>query len=476
MLWLAAHFPMLGLETQCRAARAEADGGPAVLVEDARVVQANAQARQAGIAIGSTLATAHSIAAQLAYWPRAPEAERQRLAFLGLAGYRYTSRVSLAPPAGLLLEVRGSVRLFGGLAALTAQVAAGFQSLGHAANLAAAQTPLASLALARAGLDGLPGDAAAALRQAPLASTDLPAKVLERLADMGIQRLGQLLELPTPELGMRFEPLLVDYLDRLTGRKGDPRQAIEPPERFVSSRHLAEPISSKDALLPPMRRLAAELARWLAIRRFGAGMLRWTFKPLAGTALDMDIRLADASADDRSFLALSQLKLDAAELPAEVMSLVLRADLVTPAEPVTGDLLGRRDERAPARVQLADLLTAKLGEDAVRRLQAVDDHRPEAAWSAAALVSAGSRTKAAVGRASRTREPVPRTRPLWLVDPPQPVHAKHFEVLSGPERIATGWWDAPVARDYFIAVAGTGAQCWLYRDHDGAWYLHGYFA
>jgi protein ImuB len=56
-------------------------------------------------------------------------------------------------------------------------------------------------------------------------------------------------------------------------------------------------------------------------------------------------------------------------------------------------------------------------------------------------------------------------------------------LLSGPERIESGWWDAALAeRDYFIAEAGDGALVWIYRARlplssagEGGWFLHGRF-
>ena len=105
-VWLAAHLPTLGFEIH-----ADADpAAPTVLIEDSRVVQANALAQEAGIEAGTTLATAHSIVAGLEYFQRDAQAERERLARLGLVGYRFSPRVSLTPPADLLIEVRGSLR------------------------------------------------------------------------------------------------------------------------------------------------------------------------------------------------------------------------------------------------------------------------------------------------------------------------------------------------------------------------------
>jgi protein ImuB len=59
-----------------------------------------------------------------------------------------------------------------------------------------------------------------------------------------------------------------------------------------------------------------------------------------------------------------------------------------------------------------------------------------------------------------------------------------LQLLAGPERIESGWWDgALAARDYFIARANDGALVWIYRtrllcDHDegSGWFLHGRFA
>ena len=49
------------------------------------------------------------------------------------------------------------------------------------------------------------------------------------------------------------------------------------------------------------------------------------------------------------------------------------------------------------------------------------------------------------------------------------------ELLAGPERIESGWWDrTDVARDYYVARAEDGARLWVFRDlANGAWYLQG---
>jgi protein ImuB len=54
---------------------------------------------------------------------------------------------------------------------------------------------------------------------------------------------------------------------------------------------------------------------------------------------------------------------------------------------------------------------------------------------------------------------------------------KSLRLISGPERLESGWWDGgDVERDYFIACGDDGQQLWVYLDRRRrAWYLHGMF-
>ena len=63
----------------------------------------------------------------------------------------FTSRVSLESPDAVLLEVRGSFRLFGGAQGLCRQLLERGRAAGYALHWSLAPTPLAALVLARAG-------------------------------------------------------------------------------------------------------------------------------------------------------------------------------------------------------------------------------------------------------------------------------------------------------------------------------------
>ena len=60
----------------------------------------------------------------------------------------------------------------------------------------------------------------------------------------------------------------------------------------------------------------------------------------------------------------------------------------------------------------------------------------------------------------------------------RPRHDGPLELLAGPERIESGWWDgADVQRDYYVASDRHGAQLWIYRECAARerWFLHGIF-
>jgi hypothetical protein len=71
-----------------------------------------------------------------------------------------------------------------------------------------------------------------------------------------------------------------------------------------------------------------------------------------------------------------------------------------------------------------------------------------------------------------------RVRPLWLLHRAQPL-AGIAEVLAGPERIESGWWDGDdQRRDYYVVRTRQGQQAWAFLavGASSSWMLHGWFA
>jgi len=484
MLWFCVELPALGLEVCAR--RMVDESRPAVLVENNRVVARNAVALDSGVAIGSSLATAHSLCHRLEHFSRDIAAEHERLRFLADAAYRFSASISIHEPSAFLLEISGSLRLFGGLYGLKRGLISLLGELGHRAVIGIAHTPLAALALARAQenceLPRWPETSEAkaqslkSLRRISLHHSECDSDTVERLSNMGIDTLGQLFALPTTELGRRFGPRLLDYLDRLTGQRPDPRICITPTARFTTELTFLQSISSKEALAFPMQRLAQEFCNWLIGRQLGAIRIAWRFSPFNSDAVEMEIEFAQPQQSKQALLSISRLKLDVLDLPDEVLSLHLASIRLAPWQPESSSLLARTELASRSPTELIDQFKARLGGGVCSGIAENDDHRPELGWK-----QTTPRLQVTNARAKGPAVLETLRRPLWLFDKPKPVLRRHLALLRGPERIDVGWWTTsnvyePAHRDYFVARHADGSQCWTFIDRKGEWFIHGYFS
>ena len=67
-------------------------------------------------------------------------------------------------------------------------------------------------------------------------------------------------------------------------------------------------------------------------------------------------------------------------------------------------------------------------------------------------------------------------RPSLMLPNPEPLTEK-VNVMHGPERFVTGWWDGEeMTRDYFIARSDSGRWLWVFRNQEMQWFLHGLFS
>lgn len=485
MLWLAVRCLDLPLSALPGAGRHEQ---PLAVVEHQRVCACNAAARAEGVVDAMPIASALARCPGLRVAFRDPAREAAALQALGLACYALSPMVALRLSAVLLLEVGSCLKLFGGLESLLAAIRERLELQQLTAALGVAPTPAAALLLTHTNLDPLeywdPHSTHARARglgfepllgELPLAVLDCPPRLREDLARAGLRNLGALLELPGPALGRRYGRELLDYLDRIRGRRPDPQTPMPLPAVFARELDFGVEIAAAQMLLFPARRLLQELSGYLRARQLHCGHLHWTLTLDDGTRQTLPLRLASPRGDLQHLLELTRLGLATLQLPAAVTALALFCDdLYPPAEP-QADLLGALAPETDARAlkALCDRLAARLGTDAVRQPRAYDQYLPELAGVLEPPGVAGG------------DPPPPRApRPLWLLETPLLLSAPEgkpcldgpLTLEGGPERIEGHWWRAPASRDYHRARASDGRRCWLYRDRrSGAWYLHGLF-
>ena len=453
---MALCLPRLALEARLRGcASLEAADEPWAIAENRSVLVCNVAAEARGVRPGSTPAGAWALAPQLRILPRDTAAEGQALEAIAVWACQFTAKVSLEPPQAVLLEVEGSLRLFGGIARLMARMRSGLADLGFEARLATGPTPRAALWLARG--------ARTSLQTLPVEATGAAPETLETLQRIGVETLGELMRLPRAGLAVRFGQRLLDELDRALGRIPEARVFFVPPARFDAVLELPAPVMEAERVLFAARRLLAQMEGFLAARQ--AGVRSFTFELLHrdGPATAIEIGFAAPRRDAGHGLQLLRERLGALALAGPVEALRLEAVRLVPLAATTPDLLGDARGGTEGWERLIERLQARLGSIRVHGLATSAEHRPERAW------------RPVVGGESLGIEAPPGPRPLWLLEPPRRIGEGEYALLAGPERIESGWWDGDdVVRDYFIAARGA-SLAWIYRAREG-WFLHGLFA
>ncbi len=137
---------------------------------------------------------------------------------------------------GLWLDITGCAPLWGGEAALLADLLGRLERSGFAARAAVADTPGAAWAVARhAGHPATvvpPEGHADAIAVLPIAALRISGEAADGLRRLGLDRVGALAAVPRAPLARRFGPAVLRRLDQALGRVAEP---IVPQARGLSS-------------------------------------------------------------------------------------------------------------------------------------------------------------------------------------------------------------------------------------------------
>ncbi|HEX4023636.1 MAG TPA: DNA polymerase Y family protein [Steroidobacteraceae bacterium] len=412
--------------------------------------------------------------------------EREAIERLAAWAYQWSSLVTYRLSDGgdaplLWLELGASTALFGGHAALLARIEDGLAQLGYSHRCALAPSPAAAALLSRAPEQTercvfTRAQLRTQLAPLPLSLLEQPAEIVAALQSAGLRCIGEVLALPAAALARRFGPQCCRYLARLTGEASDPRPAWRLPAVYRARCEFEQDVHDTTALLFALQRLLQEFQGYLRAR--DRSVQRFTLElehhSAAARVTRVPIGLSAPSRDAARFLLLARERLQGVALAAPIRALQLSADQFTAPAVLQADLFGSEAQQLGELSHLLDRLRARLGGQAVHSYRCQADHRPERAWSAVQPEQASAAMTAVT--AMTAHEPSWRhpARPAALLPSPQRI-APPRQILSGPERIESGWWDGGDAvRDYYVARADDGARQWVFRDPaDGSWYLQG---
>ncbi|NMM04787.1 DNA polymerase Y family protein [Polaromonas sp.] len=410
----------------------------------------------------------------------------------------FTPRVALLDEA-VLLEVSGSLRLFGGLARLAQllvqQASQFFQENKVLAHIERAQGATSLIALGRLrqahvarNLQLERQHAAARQRVAELPMHTLSAArahlgVLERI---GCRNWDDLLRLPRDGVARRFGAPLLAALDRARGHAPDGYDWLVLPESFDEKLELDALVIHAPALMSGVERLLLHLQAWLLGRQSGLRALKLVWQldqrrdvPPTG---ELVVRTAQPAQDLRHVARLIAEQLGQQRLPAPVHTLRLQSletEKLTDSAAATASLLMQERKQGDSALELIERLSARLGAEQVQVWQPCADHRPEQMqrWISAvnavsassvrsAIKSIASNARTVWARGLNDREKEQKTEalyPSWLLYPPlrlamhgdSPVYQGRLQRLAGPQRLEVSGW--LMAGDKAGDKAGEGA-------------------
>jgi protein ImuB len=499
MLWLCLALPQLPLEArltvdECGSSeelRANENALPIVITASAGssrwIVCCNAAAERRHLKAPMNYTVALAVCPQVTQLERDLRAERSALERLAAWAYQFSSTVILetidpnphyARQAAVWLEIGASLKLFGGFKAFIATVEKGLQALGYTYRLGIAPTLEGAALLARAGVR-IAVTSLAGLRtqldKLPLQLLNFPVRTIQQLHSSGVRTIGLLLSLPRDALAKRFGPETANLLDRIVGLAADPRPTFALPPRYDAHFGFDFEVKRTEALLFPLKRMLQEFVGYLRGLDVSVQAFDLFFEHRDRGATHLQVGLSVPDRDAEKFLALIREQLERVELPASTIGLRLCSDRFTAASTHQADLFSHTEQQGEELAHTLDRLVARLGEDRIFGLRVAADHRPEDTWRKTSIeLTMGERS----ARAPSHHVAFP-TRPLWLLPEPKPLELALTSLVSGPERIESGWWDGrDVQRDYYIVRTSSGAELWVFRDlaRNGAWYLHGFWS
>ena len=469
--WLALHFPHMALDQHNRGLGQESRDMPLAVSDKLAgrqcIIDRNPAAERAGIRLGMPAGAALSLLDSLQVSVRDRRAEQAVLKRLASWCYQYSSQVCIDHQRNsLLLEIGASQRLFGPAEPLTERIITGLGQLGYRAISGIAPTPEAAHLAARHSLYiRNSSDIRKSIAALDIDSLNLKPAEIQALKKMGFRTIAEVLRLPRKALARRMGLAVSDYLDRLLGHRPEPCKTFRPPGRFSAGMDVPETAHTQ-GLIFPLKRLVQELCGVLRAHDRGIQVLQVRLQ-LDGGSETLRLTLHQATRSEAHLMLLLRERLERLQLVRPVQNIRLQALHFLPCEVVQESLLKEPGTGATDNASLViERLRARLGMESVKGIKGLEDHRPEHSWSLRELDEPASYTTQA-------------GRPVWLLPRPQPCRIDNYRILTGPERIETGWWDGrDCRRDYFVVRDSNGSTLWAFHEYKPSpgWYLHGLFA
>jgi protein ImuB len=363
----------------------------------------------------------------------------------------------------------------------------------------------------------------------PIGALRLPARTIDGLTELGLDRIEDLMRLPRVSVPSRFGPETLRRLDQALGRVHEEITPIrlDPPLRL--ERLLEGPTTNHEAIELVIRELLSMLADELSRREAGVVSLALQLDRLKrdcrGTeTISERLRLSRPTRSPRHLWSLLRPRVERINLGygVEGISLVVVRQRRLRHRQLSREDIGRKDAgEYQSGGELIDTLVNRLGVESVLRVRLRDSHTPERAAALEPVIGVDRKSEDSdvLHRAEARCHAAPR--PSVLFEHPQGAHAvammpdrpptlvrwqgQDLRIVTGigPERIGAEWWKTPslsvpakarirarqthdpnsgadakstLFRDYFRIQDHTGRWLWIFRESAGRWFVHGVWA
>ncbi len=505
-----------------------------------RVVHCDHRANQQGIQVGMSLAEVaatqrtKSGATHRGQFPHLaehdPRADLRALTALAMACERFSPSVGLeesSTPASLLLDVTQSAARCGGESSLVGAVHQWLGTLGYVASVAVSDHLGAAWAVAHFGgtvpgyafRDELsergevantlpsggrldmpasfmvpPGQVLAALQPLPIESLRVAEATIDRLQQLGIRSVGQLLQLPRSGLQARFGDELLPRIDQAMGILPETFATCAVSVPLEASFAFEHPTANRDVLRACLRTLLEQVCIRLSQQGRGAIGIECHLYLTDRTRVTISLGLFRPSAEQAHLEELLALQFEQRTIKDTVQRVDLCVSISAAISFCQADLLDEATHAAPGELaRFVDRVSSRLGQDTVLGARLLAEPQAEYAFRYIPLTD-GSTIADGSALARRRHQQSFGFRPLRVIVPERlhttvaprtgpPAsfgfagHTYRIQRYWGPERIETGWWRGQlIRRDYFQVEDHDGNRFWLFRDlQRDAWFVQGAF-
>ena len=353
-----------------------------------KVFAVNEPARRAGVEMGMTKLQVEACP-ELVLRTRSPLQENSAHAALLDCAQLFSPRIEDAGCDTIILDLAGMESLFGPLPKIAHDIARRASDFGFEANVAVATNPDAAVIAAR----GFPGVTVIAQGKEAEWLGSLPvevlfadgsdpdrAQILDTLSRWGIRNLRALSSLPEVALSERLGQEGVRLQQLARGATSRTLVPVELPLVFEEAIELEHPLVLLEPLAFLLARMLEQLCARLNARALATQEIRLQLELDNGShtkTFHRTLRLPIPLLDEKIFLKLLQLDLNAHPPGAPIATIHLSAEPVRPRAAQNGLFLPPSPEPEKLELTLARIASI-VGENKVGAVQMMDTHHPQA--------------------------------------------------------------------------------------------------